>query len=268
MASGVDALAAKLASIHLVEQTAALLQLDDDCLNMILLSIRQLPVSDISRVASVCKRLHGALAGDLSVSRQEAGCGLLRKLKSKGWDFELGPIIMGTADPAFAEAESISLSDMWLTDRDALVLASCLRPRSFPRVVELALNSNFLTDVALKALAATFASRAWGWSLQELFLGGNEGITDAGVDALVRAIRQLGVLPKLGCLGLEKTFMGPDGMRSVAAALADGKLPKLRILYIFPDERKIETLVRKEHEEACGQVRQACVQRGISTPGL
>ena len=69
-------LAARLMSTKLVEpaQTITLLQdLDDDSLNLILLSIRELPVSDISRVASACKRLHDALAADLIVSRQEAG---------------------------------------------------------------------------------------------------------------------------------------------------------------------------------------------------
>ena len=135
-------------------------------------------------------------------------------------------------------------------------------------MVELALNNNFLTDVALKALAAIFASRAWGYSLTELFLGGNEGITAVGVAALVHAVRTVGVLPKLECLGLEKTFMGPEGIRSVAAALADGKLPRLRILYIFPDERSIPDYRRTEQQEACGQLRQACDQRGITTPGL
>ena len=279
--SSVDArlmstLAARLMSTKLVEpaQTITLLQdLDDDSLNLILLSIRELPVSDISRVASACKRLHDALAADLIVSRQEARRGLLNKLKAKG-ELELSPIIMGEADAANAEMESLSLSDIWLTDRDALVLTSYLQPHAFPRVVELALNTNFLTDVSLKALAATFAFRAWGWSLQALFLGGNEGITDAGVGALVRAIRKAGVLPKLECLGLENTSMGPDGIRSLGGALADGKLPKLRILYAFPDQRSVpakRSILAQhsdEQQEVCDQLRQACIARGISTPGL
>ena len=279
--SSVDArlmstLAARLMSTKLVEpaQTITLLQdLDDDSLNLILLSIRELPVSDISRVASACKRLHDALAADLIVSRQEARRGLLNKLKAKG-ELELSPIIMGEADAANAEMESLSLSDIWLTDRDALVLTSYLQPHAFPRVVELALNTNFLTDVSLKALAATFAFRAWGWSLQALFLGGNEGITDAGVGALVRAIRKAAVLPKLECLGLENTSMGPDGIRSLGGALADGKLPKLRILYAFPDQRSVpakRSILAQhsdEQQEACDQLRQACIARGISTPGL
>ena len=267
--SVVDSLATKLTSTKLLEpvQTAALLQLDDDSLNLILLLLRQLPVSDICRVTITCKRLHDALAADLTVSRQEARCGLLNKLKAKG-DFELGPIIMGTDDAANAEMESLSLSDMWLTDRDALVLTSCLQPHGFPRVVELALNNNFITDVALKVLAATFASRAWGWSLQALFLGGNEGITDAGVGALVRATRKAGVLPKLECLGLESTFMGLEGIRALAGALADGKLPKLRILYAFPDQRSMPAQRTNEQQEACDQLHEACIPRGVSTPGF
>ena len=265
----VDTLATRLTSTNLVEpaQTATLLQLDDDSLNLILLLIRQLPVSDISRVASACKRLHNALAADLTVSRHEARCGLLTKLKPRG-ELELEQIIMGTADAASAETDSLSLSDMWLTDRDALVLTSCLQPHGFPRVVELALNNNFLTDVALKALAATFASRAWGWSLQALFLGGNEGITDAGVGALVCAIRKVGVLPKLECLGLENTSMGPDGIRSLAGALTDSKLPKLRILYAFQEQRATPPKRTDELQEACDQLRQACIPQGISTHGL
>lgn len=269
--SVVDSLATRLTSTKLIESvpTATLLQLDDDSLDLILLSIRQLPVSDICRVASTCKRLHDALAADLTVSRQEARHGLLSKLKSRG-DFELETIIMGTDDAADAERESLSLSDMWLTDRDALVLMSCLRPRSFPRVVELALNNNFMTDVALKVLAGTFASRSWGWSLQALFLGGNEGITDAGVGALARATRKAGVLPKLECLGLENTFMGPEGIRSLAGALADGKLPNLRILYAFPDQRSMPAQAQRtnEQQEACDQLHEACIPRGVSTPGF
>ena len=127
----------------------------------------------------------------------------------------------------------LAICNMHVGDAGALALAAALGRGALPRLEILQLNNAAIGDAALVALAPALRRRLALRSLHLMF----NPFGDEGLTALVPPPPPAGTLPlptgglkKLWTLNLDDTQVTDAGCAALAAALASGALPALKVL--------------------------------------
>ena len=123
---------------------------------------------------------------------------------------------------ATTRAATLALNGNAFTDVSFSVLVDALESGVMPELKHLYLEENQISDLGAQKLAAALADGKLP-KLQKLWLNGNK-IGDAGVYAFSHA--------ELEDLELDRNQISDLGAQKLAAALADGKLPKLETLWL------------------------------------
>jgi len=127
---------------------------------------------------------------------------------------------------ATTQADTLRLTGNRLTDAALPPLAEAIEAGAMPQLKYLSLHRNELTDAGLEALRPLLAGRLSGLEA----LGFGSRLTAAGVRTLVALLAD-GHLAGLTHLWLDgNAAMGDEGAAALAAALAEGRLPKLEQL--------------------------------------
>ena len=157
-----------------------------------------------------------------------------------------GALAYAHAAGSTTAARGLYLERNALTDAALAHLARAFAAGLVPRLEALWLGKNKLTGAGLDALRPALADGHLA-GLKELRLDGNEQLGDGGAKVLAAALSE-GKLPRLEKLHLARTGMGDEGARALGGAL--GGAPALKELKVRGND-EIGAAAMEELKAAC-----------------